>query len=49
MSISLTGEKYSMMHKDINLNVQKPRWLHMDGMIKDCIFLYLHLNQALSI
>ena len=38
MSVNLTGEKYSMMHKDLkDLNVQKPRWPHSDGTIKDWI------------
>ena len=43
MSVNLTGEKYSMMaHKDLkdqesDPNVQKPRWPHSDGTIKDWI------------
>ena len=32
MSVNLTGENYTMMHKD-----QKPRWPHSDGTIRDWI------------
>ena len=42
MSLNLTGEKYSMMHKDLkdlerSERFQKPRWPHSDGTIKDWI------------